>query len=134
MSSIKFEVAGQPQPQGSKNGYLRGGRIVLVESSKNLKPYRLSVAHSAQLAAKRLGWSVIDDDRPIWVTIRFGMTRGKTVKRLHPTVKPDLDKLVRAVLDGITQSKAIWKDDAQVCQLITEKHYSDIPSTWIEVS
>ena len=134
MSYIEFQVDGQPQPQGSKNGYLRGGRIVLVESSKNLKPYRLSVAHSAQIAAKAKGWLVIDNIRPITVKIVFGMTRGKSVKRLHPTVKPDLDKLIRAVLDGITQSGVIWKDDAEVCKIVASKKYSDRPFTWIEVS
>src|SRR5206468_58994 len=31
--------------------------------------------------------------------------------------KPDLDKLVRAALDAITQSGRIWRDDAQVAGL-----------------
>ena len=29
-------IEGTPAPQGSKNAYQRGGRIVLVEASKNL--------------------------------------------------------------------------------------------------
>lgn len=134
MSYIEFQVDGQAQPQGSKNGYLRGGRIVLVESSRQLKPYRQAVAYAAQQAAKSIGWVIADNSKPITVKITFGMTRGKTVKRLHPTVKPDLDKLIRATLDGITQSGVIWHDDAEVCRIIAEKYYSDAPSTWIEVS
>jgi len=66
------------------------------------------------------------------VTIVFKMPRPKghygarglrpSAPRL-PAVKPDLDKLVRAVLDGITEGGAIH-DDAQVCAIAASKTYA----------
>jgi Holliday junction resolvase RusA-like endonuclease len=53
----------------------------------------------------------------------------------RPAVKPDLDKLARAVLDGITAGGAIH-DDAQVCHLTVEKVYADdhlVPGATIRV-
>ena len=52
------------------------------------------------------------------------MRRPKTVKvrkRPLPIVKPDLDKLVRSVLDAL--SGVVFADDAQVTGLLTVKRY-----------
>ena len=42
-----------------------------------------------------------------------------------PIVPPDLDKLLRAVGDGIGQSGLIWGDDSQICEISARKHYAD---------
>ncbi|WP_312778521.1 hypothetical protein [Corynebacterium variabile] len=39
-----FHVPGVPAPQGSKNAYRRGNKVLLVESSKKVKPWRAAVA------------------------------------------------------------------------------------------
>jgi Holliday junction resolvase RusA-like endonuclease len=49
----------------------------------------------------------------------------KISKRAYPIVPPDLDKLARAVLDGIGQSEVIWGDDSQVIELAATKVYAD---------
>jgi Holliday junction resolvase RusA-like endonuclease len=41
-----------------------------------------------------------------------------------PASKPDLDKLCRAVLDGLTDGGA-WKDDGQVVMLLAGKIYPE---------
>lgn len=49
-----------------------------------------------------------------------------TVKRSAPpwpSVMPDLDKLVRAVCDSITDA-GLWHDDAQVCVIVAAKRYT----------
>ena len=38
---------------------------------------------------------------------------------------PDLDKLLRGLLDGIGQSEVIWGDDSQVVQIDAVKLYAD---------
>ena len=48
-----FHVAGFPAPQGSKNAYRRGNKVVLVESSKKVKPWRAAVAQAATIAYLR---------------------------------------------------------------------------------
>ena len=43
-----------------------------------------------------------------------------------PTVMPDLDKLVRAICDSLTDA-GLWKDDSHVVYLIAAKRYADGP-------
>lgn len=123
---IEFHVPGDPAPQGSKNAYQRGGRIVLVEASTRVKPWRAAVTLMAQEAATGTLTG------PVAVTLHFALTRPKSSKRHQPTTKPDLDKLVRAVLDGITDS-GIWKDDSQVCQLTAAKTYGPTPGVQVRI-
>ena len=49
-------------------------------------------------------------------------------RRCWPTVKPDIDKLVRAVLDALTS--VVFTDDAQVVALRVDKDYG---ATWTGV-
>lgn len=44
---------------------------------------------------------------------------------IYPTVKPDLDNLVKAVLDAI--NGIVFIDDKQIVDLIVKKRYSDKP-------
>lgn len=62
------------------------------------------------------------------VEVDFYLPRPKSVtpkKRPDPIVPPDLDKLLRALLDGIGQSQVIWQDDSQVTEIEARKHYAD---------
>lgn len=129
---LEFAVPGQPVPQGSKNAYNQGGRIVLVESAKGLKKWRRLVSDEAARSSHK--WTMPDSSVAIHVSITFFMERPKSVKRLHPTVKPDLDKLIRGVLDGVTQSGKIWKDDSQVTVIVASKVYaSGFPLTIVSI-
>ncbi len=72
---------------------------------------------------------------PVGLTLHFFLPRPKHHSRsngeLKPTApswhtsKPDLDNLVKAVKDAITQIGVIWADDSQVCATVTEKIYAD---------
>lgn len=107
--SFEVFVEGVPVPQGSKS-LSRSG--VMYEANKGLKPWRLKVAAAAL-------WAVGPDVRfmegPLVLAVAFGMPRPRTVKREHPSVKPDLDKLTRAISDSLTG--VIYKDDAQIVRL-----------------
>jgi len=48
MREIRFTAFGKPLPQGSKNAFKTGNRVVLVEASKGLKPWRSVVALAAK--------------------------------------------------------------------------------------
>lgn len=129
---LEFAVPGQPTPQGSKNAYNRGGRIVLVESAKGLKKWRKLVSDLA--AESATNWKIPDSDTSIHVSVTFFMERPRSAKRPHPTVKPDLDKLIRTILDGVTQSNKVWKDDSQVTVIVASKIYSSgVPLTLVSV-
>ena len=121
---IAFVVLGIPAPQGSKQAFVRGKRAVLVEMSKALPRWRAAVTEAAR--AEHDG-PPLDGPLAVWIT--FYLPRPKSVparRRPYPTVTPDLDKLARAVLDGITDAR-LWTDDARVVDLTITKRYQDPP-------
>ena len=130
---MRIEVRGQPAPQGSKRPVRLGnGKIGMAEASKAVGPWREAVRAETQRTmngAAPLG-------SPVQVTLTFGVLRAKSHFRTGryagqlkpgaaawPASQPDLDKLARAVLDGLTAGGA-WKDDAQVVTLIARKVYA----------
>lgn len=120
--TLEFDVYGEPAPQGSKRAYVVKGRAVLVESSAKVKPWRATVAQAAHEAALSSGWE--PTDAPVSVTVTFWLKRPASVKRDLPDRKPDIDKLLRSVLDGISDAGVVWTDDARVVDLYAAKRYS----------
>lgn len=101
-----FFVPGEPAPQGSKT-YV--GHRRLIESSKKVAAWRAAVKLVAGNQHKHF-------DGPVTVEIEFVMHRpqshGKT--RQKPMIEhPDVDKLIRSTLDGMTESK-IFPNDSHV--------------------
>ena len=115
---VRFEVYGVPQPQGSSRAFVtKTGRAVVTSANKNLRPWRDQVAWEAREA--------MDGSPPltgaVCVEVVFWLARPKSVKRLSPTVKPDVDKLLRGVLDALTG--VAFVDDAQVVDVDVSKRY-----------
>jgi Holliday junction resolvase RusA-like endonuclease len=38
--------------------------------------------------------------------------------------KPDLDNLIKAVTDAITDTQKVWLDDSQICEITATKTYA----------
>jgi|FreactTroBogLake_1042271.scaffolds.fasta_scaffold03119_7 crossover junction endodeoxyribonuclease RusA len=116
-----FFVPGQPVPQGSLK--FINGRAIHARAV-DLATWRADIARAAEGTTKHEG--------PVSVGLTFTMKRGKTVKRQWPHVRPDLDKLIRAVLDGLTG--VAYNDDEQVCCISALKEYGDKQGVyiWIE--
>lgn len=90
-----------------------------------LATWRASIAIAARYAGAK------PSAQSISMTMVFIFQKPKTVTRAEPTVPPDLDKLVRAVLDGLTA--VAYKDDAQVTEIRAVKIYGDRPGVEIQV-
>lgn len=118
---ITFRVHGTPAPQGNK------GRVVLTEASKTTRSWRDSVA-----AAARETHHGPPFDGPTGVSVTFYMRRPKSVKRVWPSVAPDVDKLARTVLDAL-QIGGVVTDDARVVELAVAKVYGDDPGANVSV-
>lgn len=118
-----FHVAGVPAPQGSKNAYRRGNKVVLVESSKKVKPWRAAVAQAATIAYLRTE----PIDGPVAVEIDFHLPRPKSLPKrvIWMVKKPDLDKLIRSTLDAL--SGIAYIDDNRVTRIVADKHYAESP-------
>lgn len=118
MTEAGFWVPGRPVPQGSKRGFVAGSRAVLVDVNReSLGAWRSSVALAAAEAAA--GQEIAG---AVELEAEFFLTPPLSVKRPYPSVRPDLDKLVRSLLDGLTGS-GIWHDDAQVVRMTVAKSY-----------
>ena len=131
-----IEVRGTPAPQGSKR-HIGGGRM--IEMSKAVGPWREAVIAAAvkQVTAPLTG--------PVRVRLRFQLARpashyshGRNEGMIKPSapdfpsVRPDIDKLCRAVLDALTMAGA-WRDDGQVALLSAVKWYSWQPGCVIAI-
>lgn len=135
---MRVFVPGTPAPQGSKRHV---GRGVMVESSKRVGPWRERVALVVSNAwTDELGEPMppILAGVPVVLKIRFLFRRPrghfgtgrnadvlKTGAPRLPATRPDVDKLVRAVLDGMTG--VVLADDAQVAALHAGKEYTAGP-------
>jgi len=95
------------------------GRIVQVNSKKH-KAWRNAIVQEA-IETLPADWEPIDE--PCELIVNFYMPRPKTVTRSVPSVAPDLDKLIRAVGDGLTDS-GIVTDDSRIVRISARKLYA----------
>lgn len=133
---IAFTVYGIPRPQGSKQPFTfrdkRTGKVraSLSESGgKNLAAWRNDVSIMAQQHRPEKPF-----DEAVSVTLKFYFIRPKSIskkKRPYPSVRPDIDKLTRAIFDALKGK--VYTDDSRVCDLIALKRYDDVSRVEIEV-
>jgi crossover junction endodeoxyribonuclease RusA len=114
---IQVFAPGIPQPQGSKNAYRRGNKIVLVEANKNLPAWRRLVTEKLEAA----NYSCQPLTGAVSLDVMFFMPHPPTSKLSYPR-KYDLDKLLRAVNDSATDAGVI-EDDSQVVEIVAYKVY-----------
>jgi Holliday junction resolvase RusA-like endonuclease len=95
------------------------GRIVQVNSKKH-KAWRNAITQTA-LATLPADWAPIDE--PCELIVNFYMPKPASVKRSLPTVSPDLDKLIRAVGDSLTDSGVVV-DDSRIVRISARKLYA----------
>jgi crossover junction endodeoxyribonuclease RusA len=119
-----FRVYGTPAPQGSKTAFVRGTKAVVVEGGSTSGRQKLS---SWRAEVTREAGNVRPDEPmtgPVAVMITFYMPKPKSApkSKLYCDKKPDLDKLIRSTLDGMTG--VIFNDDGQVSEMMVKKIYA----------
>lgn len=117
-----FFVKGRPVPQGSLK-FIHGRPI--HARATDLAVWRADIARNAEL----FGFKPITS--AVRVEMDFVMSKPKSAKRMFPSVKPDLDKLIRAVLDGLTG--VAYEDDSQVVLIKSTKTYGETQGVWIKI-
>ncbi len=138
----KFWIPGHPKPQGSKKAFVNAktGRAAMVESCKQVKPWRESIAFIAGMNFKDAPIAT-----PVEMSITFFFPRPKShygtgkhsrvLKANAPeymATPPDLDKLTRAVCDALTG--VIYSDDKQICHFTVCKLYATSHGPGAQVS
>jgi Holliday junction resolvase RusA-like endonuclease len=134
----EFLVPGIPVTQGSKRLVRsRSGRPLMLESSKNLRPWRSTVAGCALDAGVR----IIDAGVCVEILARYSRPASHFGRRgtLRPSApeRPgygDCDKIARAVLDAL--AGIAYRNDRQVCTLRVERVWckdGEIPGAMIRI-
>jgi len=125
---IGFLVQGTPSPQGSHTAVMLGGRAGLIpagnaNSRRRHKDWRAAVADAAHEAIG--GNPPLDGALILKVVFRCAMpaSRSKFLQHLGCTPKstaPDLDKLLRALGDSLTEGGLV-RDDARFATIHASK-------------
>lgn len=121
-------IPGTPIPQGSVSVFR--GRVVAVKPE--LRKWRGLVR--AVMLARHAGAPL---DGPLEVSLAFQLTPPKRPRWWAPAVKPDLDKLVRGVLDSLSTTKdaaGVITDDARVVRIVAAKAYHERPGVAVTVT
>lgn len=132
---MRLFVPGVPKPQGSKRALVHRstGRAVVMDSNvKGLAAYRADIREEWK-RAQASGEILLDFGGYRMLDVIFWMERPKAhlnarggIKLsapVHPATRPDVDKLLRAVLDALTG--LAFDDDARVVQVLVAKRYTD---------
>lgn len=136
-AQLSFRIDGVAVPQGSKRIGRAGmhGRPLVVDDNPKLRPWRDAVTLQAGSAARRAGWVTPARDVAVEVELSVGLPRPASAPRSRaaPVVRPDVDKLARALLDGLVDA-AVLTDDAQCTRLEITKTYSADPGVDVSVN
>jgi crossover junction endodeoxyribonuclease RusA len=119
--SYRFRVRGVPVAKGSMRALMIRGRPALTSTARNLKEWENVIRFQVQ------EWQGAPLECPVTLMLAFNLPRPKSLPKrawayAKPTKRPDLDKLVRAVIDALTG--VVYRDDAQVTTIAASKHYA----------
>jgi Holliday junction resolvase RusA-like endonuclease len=119
--TLTFTIPGAPRGKGRPR-FARRGNFVRTYTDPATASYENLIA----LAAKAEHGDNPPLDGPLAMTLLFVLPRPKSApKRVTlPASRPDLDNLVKAVLDGCNQA-GVWSDDARVVEMFARKVYGD---------
>jgi Holliday junction resolvase RusA-like endonuclease len=129
---IRVMVYGVPRPQGSMRLHRHPSTgATVARYAANVYEWRGLIT-----AAVRAAWPGSALEGPVQCSLVFELPRprghygtGRNAGTLRPSaplypgVAPDLDKLVRAVFDAVSDAGTVWGDDAQVVRLVASKLY-----------
>jgi len=132
MTGISFFVRGTPVQEGNITPW---GTHAENKRKRGQKRGRLDDWRGAIRSGFIAAGGVLNYSGPVSVVIQFILPEPKHIpanRENRPTVRPDLDKLARAVLDALTG--AAYKDDSQVVVLHATKAYGCHPGATIGVN
>ena len=128
-SRIAFTVLGTPATKGSTVSFLGDeGQIITRTDSQRLRGWSQSVADAAREAQA----TCAPKPTPVRIMARFVFAAPASAPaRAFHVVRPDIDKVSRALLDALTG--VCYEDDSQVIDLRVQKTVGPITQTFINV-
>jgi len=134
MSTLTFQVTGEPKGQPRPRAFARKMGSVHVArfyDSDVADEWKRAVQIVVLDAAIVHKWPLTLG--PVAISMCFSLPRPKShfgAKGLKPSApvhhsgKPDADNLAKLVMDQITKSGKVWRDDSQVVSLTVHKFWA----------
>ena len=134
MSTLTFQVTGEPKGQPRTRAFARKMGSVHVArfyDSDVADAWKSAVQIALLEMLKQTSWELTLG--PVSVSLNFAMPRPKShfgAKGLKPSApvhhvgKPDADNTCKLILDQITRSGCVWRDDSQVVSLTVHKFWA----------
>ena len=126
--NLSFFAAGIPKAQPRVKAFVRGGHAG-VYTPDSAEAWKQEVRRQAVANAPESLMTGV-----VRVELDFFLPRPKTHLTKHGTPKakspvwhckkPDLDNLIKAVTDAITDTQKVWLDDSQICEITATKTYA----------
>lgn len=135
---IEFHVPGKPEGKGRpRAGKSFGGHARLYTPQKTVA-YEGLIALAGQQAMA--GRTLLTGPVFVHMEIILPVPSSWSNKRkalalagqIHPTTKPDIDNVEKAIFDGI--NGIVWKDDVQVVEVLKRKAYGEVPGVLVRIS
>jgi Holliday junction resolvase RusA-like endonuclease len=135
--TVEFTVFGSPHPKGSKTAFpirRKDGRVgVAVREGRpgsSFEEWRRRVESVVQDLASRGAFFV----GPVTVRVEYYFEKPKSAPRSRewPEVKPDVEKLDRAIFDCL--EGALIRNDAQIVEHYCRKRYAEQPRAEVWLS
>jgi Holliday junction resolvase RusA-like endonuclease len=128
-TELRFTVLGLAQTKGSAKAFLPKGsrRPIITNDNPKAKAWAQRIAATAQAMLAPDGRQPFPDG-PVALELWFYFprpqkycTRTFAGRAVPHVVRPDIDKVTRCAVDALTT--VVWKDDAQVVDLVVRKRY-----------
>ena len=129
-AAVYFVVYGTPIGKGRPRATSRGGFVRMYTDAKTLG-FEAAVADEARTAMSQ--WELFDTPMQLQLSAYYPIPKSWSKKKrqlaidgeIYPQVKPDLDNVMKAVLDAM--NGIVYVDDSQVINLVATKRYSTDP-------
>ena len=118
-----FEIQGKPVPK--QRPRVVNGHAFTPDKTKDFE-HLVAVKYKQENGRKHAGPVAVSVT--VWYEIPQSWTKkrkAETLLKPH-TQKPDLDNVVKSILDGLTG--VAWEDDAQVSRISASKYWNDKPT------
>jgi len=143
MLLMAFQINEDPVAKGRPRWSGKINKTYTPERTRKYEKLVSSAATQATFASAYASLLPVDKGVPIEVVMTFYLHRPKRLMRkkdppgpIPHTGRPDLDNLIKALIDGIDRSDMVWDDDGQVCHKLGYKYYhakNDKPHTLVQV-
>ena len=129
-ATVYFVVYGNPVGKGRPRATSRGGFVRMYTDAKTLG-FESAVADEARIAMR--DWQAFETPMQLQLSAYYYIPKSWSKKKrqmamdgeIHPQVKPDLDNVMKAVLDAM--NGVVYVDDSQVINMVATKRYSSDP-------